>query len=130
MKNSGIIFLFLLVSCSNGSNLEHVLTNDSQESFWIEKRKKTIDSLVYTNHQWEFYPDGSAECLLSFNPRVKGHPIIFNIHKQPSYAWKYEAKDNILDIGLGVKYKIVRYNSDTVFMATSSGSSVILIRNH
>lgn len=123
-----IIISFILISCTKNLDFVRILTKDNEKSFWVEKKRMKDNHLVYINNQWVFYPNKSAKCLVSFNPQKRGTPVIMNIEGSSDYSWSYNFRDSILDIGSGVKYKIVKYNTDTISMVAKDGNHFVLTR--
>ncbi|MGN6181240.1 MAG: hypothetical protein ACTHNW_18805 [Mucilaginibacter sp.] len=128
MKNAKIVFFFFLVGCMRNPSLEQTLTKDSDKSFWVEQKEAKDGNLVYTNNQWVFYANGSAQCLVSFNPKRKGTAVILNFEGPSDCKWSYNLQDNILNIST-IKYKITKYNTDTISISTLSGDQFVLIRH-
>jgi len=129
MKNGKLIILFLLVSCVRKTTFERILITNSNKEFWIEEKKEKNNNWIYMGNQWIFYRDGSAKCLIALNPEKKGTPII-NVEGPSDYSWSYNVRDSILNVGPGVKYKIKRYNLDSIFMNTQNGGYFLLIHKH
>ncbi|RYZ97933.1 MAG: hypothetical protein EOP47_20565 [Sphingobacteriaceae bacterium] len=126
MKSKILVVFVMLFGCTEPSNFVRLLTSESKKTFWIQK-KLVKSEWIYSGNQWIFNSDGSAKCLVSFDPDRKGTPAIINVEGSSDYSWNYEPTDNVLDIGTGVRYKIVKYNTDTILMKNSNGEPYALI---
>ncbi|MGZ3755878.1 MAG: hypothetical protein ACXVAY_06465 [Mucilaginibacter sp.] len=129
MKNRIIIICFSLIGYTTNSNFVQILTNDVDKSFWLQQKRTAEGIYIYTNNQWVFYPDGTAKGFVSFNPKIKGHSLYMNVEGTNDSKWSYSFRDSVLDIGSGAKYKIIKYNKDTISMSINK-NYFLLIRKH
>jgi len=111
-----IVISLSLFGCKKPGNLERILT--TQGRYWTVSIIEKNEKYTYENGQINFLSNGDYRYYLSDNPSIKGKD-----GQMISSSWKYNEKDNLLEIGMDWKFKVLRYTSDSIFLQKSEPKS-------
>ncbi|AZB28661.1 hypothetical protein [Chryseobacterium balustinum] len=125
MKKIVLLFVILFYySCNN--KIENIL---STEEKWIMKAEEN-DQIIFIGQSFKFKDNGTYQYYHSFNK--KDAEEMLNVHGQIERRW-YLKKDDSIYLGdrsdKNLSYKIIKYNSDTLWLKNSINSFLLIKYN-